>query len=147
MYYQFCTKMKNPSEEINVSIRETSRTILIYNFTFVRMVLRRMYMFKPERRHRSLNADVICLFVFVVGWYQLPYWVSHGACPPRKQMLMGLRKASLRVVRRSRESLLLREKTPIVTILPPKLLWIFCRDFSEIKLVINQFERFCYMWW
>ena len=35
----------------------------------------------------------------------------------------------IRVVSRSRESLLLREKTPIETILAPKLLWKFRRDF------------------
>ena len=46
--------------------------------------------------------------------------------------------------RRNRE---LREKYPIVNFLAPKRLWKFRRDFSELNLVINQFGRFCSMWW
>ena len=49
-----------------------------------------------------------CLLVCVVGLYHLPYWVSSKACPPRRQILAGLRSDSIFVNSRPVRQALLR---------------------------------------
>ena len=49
-----------------------------------------------------------CLLVCVVGFYNLPYWVSSKACPPRRQILAGLRSDSIFVNSRPVRQALLR---------------------------------------